>query len=350
MYKERVVTNKSISCIVITNGLNNRFLKDRTLSSILNTTDKIGWDVEIILVDNSPEQNVKDILKEESYIPVVTKRIKVVKSLPNHLPKAFNLGVKIATKNYIALFHDDCEILENMWVEKLTNELNDLVYMVGPELHTNIVPHKTITQKLYLKEVPIVLEREKFLSVGGYDETYYWGFEDVMLSATILNHGKKIKQIPLEYIHFDGMSTILLQRKNHPSTNKDKFIEIQNTFVNMKGKKEFNDYQDENMEYLEVKIKDVAPNKVMYVILVVLNTSFKMKIRKNIGVNLGYGQTFKYWKSANIPTEVLIGLMPKTKNDIEVLMKDIRENKDGELYSSLEKYKGEIFKRYFEIT
>lgn len=337
-----MVVNKSISCIVITNGLNNRFLKERTLASILTTTDTIGWDVEIIVVDNSPKQDVKT--------QIVNEKIKVINSLPNHLPKAFNLGVKTSTKKYIALFHDDCEILDNKWVEKLTSELDDRVYMVGPELHTNIIPHKIITQKLYLKEVPIVLEREKFLSLGGYDETYYWGFEDVMLSAKILNHGKRIKQIPLEYVHFDGMSTILLQRKNHPKVDKDKFIEIQNNFVRMKKKEEFNTFQDENIEHMEVKIKDVAPTKAMYALLVALNKSLKMKIRKNIGVNLGYAQTFKYWKSANIPTEVLIGLMPKTKTDIEVLMEDITQNKDGELYSSLEKYKGEIFKRYFETT
>lgn len=345
-----MVRNKSISCIVITNGLNNIFLKERTLFSILNTTNTIGWDVEIIVVDNSPEQNIKTILINEGYNNVISKRIKIINSLPNHLPKAFNLGVKTSTKKYIALFHDDCEILDNKWVEKLTSELNDDVYAVGPELHTNVTPHKIITQKSYLKEVPIVLEREKFLSLGGYDETYYWGFEDVMFSANILNQGKNIKQISIEYVHFDGMSTILLQRKNHPKIDKDKFIEIQNTFVKMKRTEEFKTFQEDNIGHIEVKIKDVAPTKTMYAVLVALNKSFKMKITKNIGVNLGYTQTFKYWKSANIPTEVLIGLMPKTKNDIEVLMKDITENKDGELYSSLEKYKGEIFKRYFETT
>jgi len=53
------VVNNSISCIVITNGLNNRFLTERTLFSIIKNTDNIGWDVELILVDNSHEQNVK---------------------------------------------------------------------------------------------------------------------------------------------------------------------------------------------------------------------------------------------------------------------------------------------------
>ena len=70
-----MVTNKSISCVVITNGLNNRFLIERTLSSILTTTDTIGWDVEIIVVDNSPEQNIKTILINEGYNNVISKNI-----------------------------------------------------------------------------------------------------------------------------------------------------------------------------------------------------------------------------------------------------------------------------------
>ena len=80
--------------MILTNGLNNKFLTERTLASIIKTTDNTGWNVELILVDNSPEQNVEKILKEQNYLTVVTKRIKVIESLPNHLPKAFNLGVK----------------------------------------------------------------------------------------------------------------------------------------------------------------------------------------------------------------------------------------------------------------
>ena len=40
--------------------------------------------------------------------------------------------------------------------------------------------------------------------------------------------------------------------------------------------------------------------------------------------------------------------MPKTQNDIDLLMEDIKQQKDGELYSKLEKYKGKIFRDYFE--
>ena len=74
------MVSNSISCIIITNGLNNRFLIERTISSIKKTTNHLDWMVEFIVVDNSVEQKVKD--------DIHTKNIRVVKSKPNHLPKA----------------------------------------------------------------------------------------------------------------------------------------------------------------------------------------------------------------------------------------------------------------------
>jgi len=344
------MVNNSISCIIVTNGLNNRFLTERTLSSIIKTTDNIGWDVELILVDNSPEQNVRDTLREERYLPIITKRIKVIKSQPNHLPKAFNSGVKKATKKYIAIFHDDCEILDKEWVKKLTNELNDDVYMVGTEVHNDIKPFKIIRTKEYLKEVPVVLEKVKFLEVGGYDETYYWGFEDVLFSAKILNKGKHIKHIPIDHLHFNGMSTILLQKK--AITNKEEFIKIQNKFVQMTHKEEFNDFKRKEMGHIKVDVKEVIKNPLLRTLLIPFCRGNTIETTRNLGINVGYLKLCEYWKTipTEVPTEIIMGLMPKTQEEIDILMEDIKQRKDGELYNKLEKYKGKIFRDYFEIT
>ena len=341
------MVNNSISCVVITNGLNNRFLTERTLFSIIKTTDNIGWDVELILVDNSPQQNIEDTLKEERYLPVLTKRIKVIKSLPNHLPKAFNNGVKNSNSKYIALFHDDCEILDNQWVDKLTSGLNEEVYLVGPEVHTDIKPFKIIKTKEYLKEVPVVFEKVKFLELGGYNETYYWGFEDVIFCAKILNKGKYIKHIPLTHLHFNGMSTILLQKKH--LTNKKEFIDIQNKFVNMVNKEEFNDFKRKEMGHVEVNVKDIIKNPLFRTLLLPFLRGNTIETTRNLGVNLGYIKLCKYWKTTptEVPTEIIMELMPKTQEEINILIKDISENKDGELYNKLEKYKGKIFRDYF---
>jgi hypothetical protein len=218
---------------------------------------------------------------------------------------------------------------------------------VGVEIHTDITPFKIIKTKEYLKEVPVVFEKVKFLELGGYDETYYWGFEDVLLCAKILNKGKHIKHVPISHLHFNGMSTILLQKK--VLKDKNKFIEAQNKFVQMTNKKEFNQFKKKEMGYVKVNINNITKNPLIRTLLLLFSLWKTLETTRNIGVNLGYTQLCKYWKTTltEIPTEVIIGLMPKTQEEIDILMNDIKQQKDGELYGRLEKYKGKIFRDYF---
>ena len=48
-----------------------------------------------------------------------------------------------------------------------------------------------------------------------------------------------------------------------------------------------------------------------------------------------------------MPIEVMFDMFPQTKEEMQLLIKDITNNKNGELYSTLEKYKGKIFRDYF---
>jgi len=330
--------DKTISCIII-NTFNNEFVKKRTIPSIINTTKTLnGWDVEIIVVDNNPNNKFK--INE-------TDNIKVIKSEPYHLPKAFNCGVKHAKYKYIAIFHDDCEMLDYNWVIKTTNQLNDHVYATSPELYTNAKPYKVVSHTDYLKEVPLVMERSKFNEIGGYDETYYWGFEDVIFSSNIFKKGKTIKQTPLNYLHFNGMSTMILQLENDKEITKKRLREIKNKFLEMKTIEEFTKFKDENTTYIKVKTKSIIDSFFVRVLMFLKNKSTYTLINKDIGVNLGYIQTFTYWGTTTIPTEIMNSLMPRTKQELKSLMDDIKGSKNGKLYSKLEKYKNKHFKKYF---
>jgi hypothetical protein len=143
------------------------------------------------------------------------------------------------------------------------------------------------------------------------------------------------------------MSTILLQKKL--TETPIEFLKIQNKFVKMKSKNEFINFKEQTMGYTKVKIKYVTHNILLYLLLVIINKSFSLKVPLNLGVNLGYFQASKYWKTTptEIPTEVIMGLMPKTQKEIDILMVDIKQQKDGELYNKLEKHKGKIFRDYF---
>jgi glycosyltransferase involved in cell wall biosynthesis len=334
VYKRRVVNNKSISCIVITNGLTNRFLIERTLSSILTTTDKIDWDVEIIVVDNSLKQNVKT--------KVTNEKIKVITSLPNHLPKAFNLGVKTATKKYIALFHDDCTINDMLWVEKMVNKLSDSVYIVGVEEHTNAKPYKKVISGRYIKEVPLVMEKSCFNEIGGYDETYYWGFEDVMLCNSVYKLGKEVIVLDIEHTHFNGLSTMAILTKD--GLTKD----LETTIVGLTDESEFRQLKKEVLGTIKVNTSKILNNRWLRRAMSVVTLFKPMEMTRGLGTNLGYSKCFEYWGTYDIPTEVIVGLMPKTRKDFDLLLTDIKYGMDGELYSKLNKHKGQLFMEYFK--
>ena len=99
-----------ISCIILSN-LNDLFVKERLIPSIIENSK--SHSIEIIVVDNSPTQNFEH------------EGVKVIHTEPYHLPKAYNRGVKEASGKYVALFHDDCELLDSEWIDKLTSELNN---------------------------------------------------------------------------------------------------------------------------------------------------------------------------------------------------------------------------------
>ena len=124
-----MVGSKTISCIIL-NCLNDLFIKERLIPSIKRTTDHLNdWVIEIIVVDSSPSQDFQ------------MNGIKVIKSTPYHIPKAYNLAVKKSNNHYIALFHDDVDILDYNWVLKTTSNLSEEIYAVGPDLCTTL-PHK----------------------------------------------------------------------------------------------------------------------------------------------------------------------------------------------------------------
>ena len=187
--RKRYLDHKiDISCIILSN-LNDSFVKERIIPSIIKNSK--SHSIEIIVVDNSIEHSF------------FYNDIKVVRSEPYHIPKGYNKGVSVAEGKYIALFHDDCELFDNRWIDKLTSELNNDIYAVSPEKYNNL-------EGSFLKEVPLVMERKNFLDIGGYDETYYFGYEDVVLSNKIFDKGKNIKQVKIGFEHYGGMSSILM--------------------------------------------------------------------------------------------------------------------------------------------
>ena len=335
--------NRSISCIIITPGLNNRFVCERTIPSIVSTTEHlIDWDVEIIVVDNSDEQNFEYYCVDNGYDDIIDCVSKVVGSESNHLPKAFNKGVKSSKNEYIAIFHDDCTINDKLWVEKMVNKLSDSVYIVGVEEHTDAKPYHKIISGRYIKEVPLVMKKSCFNEIGGYDETYYWGFEDVMLCNTVYKLGKEVIVLDIEHTHFNGLSTMNILIKDGITK------EVEKTIIGLTDKDEFRQLEKEILGTVKVNVGHILNNRWLGWLMTIIGIFKPMEMTRGFGTNLGYSQCFSYWGTFNIPTEVFVGLMPKTRKDLELLLIDIKYGMDGELYSKLNKHKGPLFMEYFK--
>jgi glycosyltransferase involved in cell wall biosynthesis len=152
---------------------------------------------EIIVVDNGPNQDFS------------LEGVKVIRSEPYHIPKGYNAAVAEAKGDYIALFHDDCLMNDPLWIEKSKAALNQDVIAVGPDLRQK-------PSYAYLKETPLVMHKQKFLELGGYDESHYIGYQAALLCIAINKAGKQIQGIDIDCTHFAipgksiGMSTVLL--------------------------------------------------------------------------------------------------------------------------------------------
>ncbi len=48
--------------------------------------------------------------------------------------KGYNAGVRMAKGEYVAIFHDDCQINDPNWIEKCISMLNQEVWAVTPEI------------------------------------------------------------------------------------------------------------------------------------------------------------------------------------------------------------------------
>lgn len=178
-----------VSCIIILTA-NDKFVSKRLIPSILENSNPD--DIEIIVVHNGLHPN-KDDFKDYIFL----------ESDFGWVSKAINNGVNAAAGKYISIFHDDCLILDKEWINKCKELLEDNCVAVSPEIHSN--PYFTV-----FKNVPLFMEKEKFIELGGYDENIFVGSEDIEFTLRVFSGGNKISKVDIDYKHYKGMSTVIL--------------------------------------------------------------------------------------------------------------------------------------------
>ena len=214
-----------ISCIILLNA-NYDFVRELTIPSIIFNSGTIP--IEIIVVHNGKKEKFEKV-----------EGVRYVGSETQHLPKGYNNGAYMARGKYLAFFHDDCFLSDDKWIDKSISVLDEDVIAVGPEYHKFITnedyklrkdvdKHREFRNEHggFLKEVPLVMEKEKFRELKGFPSEEIFGQEDIFLHQNILNSGRKNLEIDIKNYHFEGISTLSLF-----STQEDLIQKLCNHFI-----------------------------------------------------------------------------------------------------------------------
>jgi hypothetical protein len=200
---DRFRSNNSpfISCIILLTA-NDLFVANHLIPSIIRNSK--DHDIEILIVYNGLDADLN-----------LFRRFDVSVSEFGCVSKGYNQGVNRSHGKYVAIFHDDCVLADANWIQKCISLLQDGYVAVSPEIrNSNFLGAGE--PFVVAKNVPLVIDRERFLLLGGYDERYYIGYEDFDVTYQILSSGADFSKVELDYIHFNGMSTALMFGDKRP--------------------------------------------------------------------------------------------------------------------------------------
>ena len=178
-----------VSCILLL-PFNDLFARHAILPSIIRNSASHPIEIVIVFagfgIDREPFQRMTQLDSELTSIA-----------------KGYNLGVRHARGEYVALFHDDCFVDDPHWIPKALAPLDDGAAAVTPEFDR-------WQQVPVAKAVPLVMRRAEFEDVGGYDEYYFVGVEDMDLTVTLLAARREVRCADIRYRHLRGMGTSLI--------------------------------------------------------------------------------------------------------------------------------------------
>jgi GT2 family glycosyltransferase len=230
-----------ISIIIVT------FNSDEYLDNCLKSVFKNSYkNFEVILYDNNSTDKSKVIINK--YKKNYSNRVISIFSKENiGYAKANNTSVELAHGEYIFILNPDTLVDEN-FLEPLLFEMNKknviavqpLVYLfdkktinlTGKVTHylgfdwlkdfkSKVVP---LQQQIYsMSGSGILLNKNEFLDLGGFDDLYFMYYEDTDLSWKINLVGKKIVFTPNSILYHDYKYTP--KENNQPLINKLYYIE-----------------------------------------------------------------------------------------------------------------------------
>jgi len=187
---------------------------------------------DIIVVDNASTDNTIKLLS-----PL---KITLVKNSQNFgFAKAGNIGAQVAAGSHLLFLNSDMKLIDDSLIDMLKFfQQNPQIGVIGPKFlnpdkspQASVFPPQTITnaikefwlgQKTYSKYIPkdknptsvwaisggaILIKKNLFKKIGGWDEKYFMYFEDLDLCRQLRQLGKKIFYYPAcRLVHHHGAS------------------------------------------------------------------------------------------------------------------------------------------------
>lgn len=182
----------------------------RCIQSVLNSV-KDRSSIEVIVVDNGSFDTTVEIAKKEGARVFVRKNV--------NISALRNFGVEKASYNIIGFIDADCDALPG-WIENARKILSDnLIGIVGDYYRLPDEPKwiekayfSSILRKRrevsYLSGGNMVIRKDNFLNVGGFDERVTTG-EDYVLCLKFRSAGFKIIADPsVSVIHHGNPKTL----------------------------------------------------------------------------------------------------------------------------------------------
>ena len=193
---------------------------------------------ELIIVDNSSTDNtVSKIKKLIHSLKIKNCKLKINSSNLG-FSKANNIGAKIAVGDYLLFLNSDMELIDPSLIKMIDYlKLNPKVGLIGPQflnpnltIQGSVLPPQTPLNalkeywlgskgsytKYYLNNTSsvnsisggaILIKKEIFDQISGWDERYFFYYEDLELCRQVKKIGKEIIYFPeSKVIHRHGAS------------------------------------------------------------------------------------------------------------------------------------------------
>jgi GT2 family glycosyltransferase/tetratricopeptide (TPR) repeat protein/glycosyltransferase involved in cell wall biosynthesis len=200
-------------------------------------------DYELVLVDNASTDGTSELLR------TLSGDVTIITNLTNlGFARACNQGARLATSDYLVFLNNDT-IPKTGWLEALVDGIERdradicgarLLYPNGKVQHAGVafneqgigyhifngfdVNAAAVTRKRFMQCVTaacMIMRKELFHTLSGFDEGYVNGYEDVDLCLRAGELGKRILYVPdCTLIHFEETSE---GRKSHEEPNARRY-------------------------------------------------------------------------------------------------------------------------------